>query len=318
MNSDRSGRSADGPFDEAADITQEFWGTTRGWVPRRPDEGDDDTAGTRRARRGGLSGLRARQPARTAQRTGRTRQHGVVRPGDAAPPPQPARDELADGWPLDDWTDDWTSDEVVNHLRGPRGTYVNITVERPNVREPLQFRVERDEIPLITVPYAFEVRPGIAYLKIDRFSESTSEELRKKLDAIGESKLTGLILDLRDNPGGLLNQAIEVSDFFLPRNDLVVSTKGRADGSARSYSAPTGNRIRLPAVVLINRHSASASEIVAGALQDHDRALIVGETSFGKGLVQSVYTLQNDTGMALTTAKYYTPSGRLIQRDYSG
>lgn len=214
--------------------------------------------------------------------------------------------------------DDWTSDEVVNHLRGPRGTYVNITVERPNVREPLQFRVERDEIPLITVPYAFEVRPGIAYLKIDRFSESTSEELRKKLAAIGESKLTGLILDLRDNPGGLLNQAIEVSDFFLPRNELVVSTKGRAEGSARSYSAPTGSRIKLPAVVLINRHSASASEIVAGALQDHDRALIVGETSFGKGLVQSVYTLQNDTGMALTTAKYYTPSGRLIQRDYSG
>jgi carboxyl-terminal processing protease len=214
--------------------------------------------------------------------------------------------------------DDWTSDEVVAHLRGPRGTTVNITVERPNVREPLQVNVERDEIPLITVPYAFEVRPGVGYVKIDRFSESTTDELRTKLDELDESKLSGLILDLRDNPGGLLNQAIEVSDCFLPYNALVVSTKGRADGSAKAYKAPTTKKVMIPMVVLINRHSASASEIVAGALQDHDRALIVGETSFGKGLVQSVYTLQNETGMALTTAKYYTPSGRLIQRDYSG
>jgi carboxyl-terminal processing protease len=127
-----------------------------------------------------------------------------------------------------------------------------------------------------------------------------------------------LILDLRDNPGGLLNQAIEVSDFFLPQRELVVSTKGRADNSSKSYRAPSLEKVKVPLVVLINRHSASASEIVSGALQDHDRALIVGETSFGKGLVQSVYTLENDTGMALTTAKYYTPSGRLIQRDYSG
>ncbi len=214
--------------------------------------------------------------------------------------------------------DDWTSDEVVNHLRGPRGTSVNITIERPGVRDPLQFKVERDEIPLVTVPYAFELKPGIGYVKIDRFSESTADELRSKLNELKGSDLSGLILDLRDNPGGLLNQAIEVADFFLPRGDLVVSTKGRAEGSARSYRAPSSDKVRVPLIVLINRHSASASEIVAGALQDHDRALIVGETSFGKGLVQSVYTLQNDTGMALTTAKYYTPSGRLIQRDYSG
>jgi carboxyl-terminal processing protease len=214
--------------------------------------------------------------------------------------------------------DDWTSDEVVNHLRGPRGTTVNITIERPGIRDPLQFKVERDEIPLITVPYAFDVKPGIGYVKIDRFSESTADELRAKLKELDSSHLSGLILDLRDNPGGLLNQAIEVADCFLPRGDLVVSTKGRAEGSARAYRAPSLEKVRVPLVVLINRHSASASEIVAGALQDHDRALIVGETSFGKGLVQSVYTLANDTGMALTTAKYYTPSGRLIQRDYSG
>jgi carboxyl-terminal processing protease len=221
--------------------------------------------------------------------------------------------------------DDWTSDEVVNHLRGPRGTSVNITVERPGIRDPLQFKVERDEIPIVTVPYAFEVKPGIGYVRIDRFSESTSDELRAKLKEINAGNLSGLILDLRDNPGGLLNQAIEVSDFFVPYGQLVVSTKGRVDGSAKDYKAPSSEKahnsekiIKVPLVVLINRHSASASEIVAGALQDHDRALIVGETSFGKGLVQTVYTLENSTGMALTTAKYYTPSGRLIQRDYSG
>ncbi len=214
--------------------------------------------------------------------------------------------------------DDWTSDEVVNHLRGPRGTPVNITVERPNIRDPLQFKVERDEIPLITVPYAFEIKPGVGYIKIDRFSESTADELGQKLKKLDASHLSGLILDLRDNPGGLLNQAIEVADYFIPKGSVIVSTKGRMEGSARPYKAPSLDKVRVPMVVLINRHSASASEIVAGALQDHDRALIVGETSFGKGLVQSVYTLENDTGMALTTAKYYTPSGRLIQRDYTG
>ncbi len=212
--------------------------------------------------------------------------------------------------------DNWATDEVVKHLKGPRGTAVNIMVERPGVQKPLQFRVERDEIPMTTVPYAFEVRPGIGYVKIDRFSETTTQELNSKLDQL--SGISGLILDLRDNPGGLLKQAIEISDLFLNQGDLIVSTKGRISGSTKSYKAPGQERIQVPLVVLINHQSASASEIVAGALQDHDRALIVGETSFGKGLVQTVYTLSNDTGMTLTTAKYYTPSGRLIQRDYSG
>ncbi|MDR0842266.1 MAG: S41 family peptidase [Acidobacteriota bacterium] len=211
--------------------------------------------------------------------------------------------------------DDWTSDDVVSHLKGPKGTIVNITIERPGVRDPIEVAVERDEIPLVTVPYVFELRPGIGYVKIDRFNESTADELGKALDEMGP--LTGLILDLRDNPGGLLNQSIAVSDFFLPRGALIVSTKGRVEGSARTYEAPSDEKIDVPLVVLINKSSASASEIVSGALQDHDRALIVGETSFGKGLVQSVYTMTNNTGMALTTAKYYTPSGRLIQRDYS-
>jgi carboxyl-terminal processing protease len=217
----------------------------------------------------------------------------------------------------DEPIDDWTSDEVVNHLRGPRGTTVNITVERPGIREPLQFAVERDEIPTYTIPYAFEIRPGIGYIKLERFAESSGDEFRAKAEELGVEKLSGLILDLRNNPGGLLNQAIAISDFFLPRGEIIVSTKGRARGSERTYKSSTVEEIKIPLVVLINRHSASASEIVAGALQDHDRALILGETSFGKGLVQSVYTFDNNTGMALTTAKYYTPSGRLIQRDYS-
>jgi carboxyl-terminal processing protease len=214
--------------------------------------------------------------------------------------------------------DDWTSDEVVNHLRGPKGTTVHITVERPGIDEPLQFAVERDEIPTFTIPYAFEVRPGIGYIKLERFAESSADEFAAKAEELGVEKLSGLILDLRNNPGGLLNQAIAISDFFLPRDEIIVSTKGRARGSRKDYKSKTVEEIKIPVVILINRHSASASEIVAGALQDHDRALILGETSFGKGLVQSVYTLENNTGMALTTAKYYTPSGRLIQRDYSG
>jgi carboxyl-terminal processing protease len=214
--------------------------------------------------------------------------------------------------------DDWTQDEVVDHLRGPRGTTVEVTIERPGIRNPLQFKVERDEIPIITVPYAFEVKPGIGYVKVERFAETTAEELRKKLDKLSGSKMAGLILDLRDNPGGLLGQAIEVTDFFVRKNDLIVSTLGRMPNSSHRYTAPSLEKLSVPVVVLINKHSASASEIVAGALQDHDRGLIVGETTFGKGLVQSVYPMGNKTGMALTTARYYTPSGRLIQRDYSG
>ena len=211
--------------------------------------------------------------------------------------------------------DTWTQDDVVSKLRGPRGTVVNITIERPGVREPLEIAVERDEIPIVTIPYAFEIQPGIGYIRMDRFAETTTNELKTALDEM--KGITGLILDLRGNRGGLLNQAISVSGFFLPRGEVVVSTRGRAEGSARIYQSPGSETRDIPLVVLINGDSASASEIVAGALQDHDRALIVGETSFGKGLVQSVYTMSNNTGMMLTTAKYYTPSGRLIQRDYS-
>jgi carboxyl-terminal processing protease len=212
--------------------------------------------------------------------------------------------------------EEWTQDEVINHLRGPKGTKVNITIDRPSLNRPLDIEIVRDEIRLYTVPYAFLIRPGIGYIKVDRFSDTTSDELSDKLKAFGDNNLKGLILDLRDNPGGLLQQAIEVSDLFIGKNKVIVSTKGREDSSRKNITAPGRNGFDFPLVVLINRSSASASEIVAGAVQDHDRGLIVGETSFGKGLVQSVYTLDNGTGLALTTAKYYTPSGRLIQRHY--
>jgi carboxyl-terminal processing protease len=219
-----------------------------------------------------------------------------------------------EGRPLDALT----PEEIKDRLRGVPGSWVSITVERPEVRAPLQFKVERDEIPISTVPFAFEIRPGVGYVKIEKFSETTADELKEKLEKLNAGKLTGMILDLRGNPGGLLAQAIDVADLFLPRGQTIVSTHGRARGANHLYRTVGLKKILVPLVVLINRQSASASEIVAGAFQDHDRAVIVGERSFGKGLVQSVYRLGGGTGMALTTASYFTPSGRQIQRDYSG
>jgi carboxyl-terminal processing protease len=220
-----------------------------------------------------------------------------------------------EGQPIDDWD---INDEVIPNLKGPKGTKVRITIERPGEPQPLEMTVERDEIPLYTIKYAFDIRPGIGYIRIDKFSETTSHELDEALAKLGQAEMKGLILDLRDNPGGALSQAIEVSDRFLAKDQIIVSTKGRQGQQAHEYRAPRGRRYMYPMVVLINQNSASASEIVAGALQDHDRALIVGETSFGKALVQTIYPLDDGSrGLALTTGKYYTPAERLIQRDYS-
>jgi carboxyl-terminal processing protease len=167
------------------------------------------------------------------------------------------------------------------------------------------------------VPDAFWLRPGIAYLKIDQFNENTSKEMTDKLAQLGEKDVKGLILDLRENPGGLLNEGIEVAGHYLKKNETVVSVRGRAQPN-KTYTARNDNGGKdYPIVVVVNRYTASAAEIVSGALQDHDRAWIFGETTFGKGLVQQVYPLSDNTGLALTTAHYYTPSGRLIQRDYS-
>lgn len=208
-------------------------------------------------------------------------------------------------------------DAVVRRLKGPKGSKVRITVVRPGLPEPLQMTVTRAEIPTNSVAYSFMIEPGTGYIRLKDFTQTSSQELGEAWEKLEKQGMTRLVFDLRSNPGGLLDQAVGVSDFFLSKGDKVVSTRGRSAGSDQAFLSPGKNaKPRIPVVVLINKGSASASEIVAGAIQDHDRGLIVGQTSWGKGLVQSVFTLSDGAGLALTTAKYYTPSGRCIQRDY--
>jgi len=216
-------------------------------------------------------------------------------------------------------TENLNTTEIADLLKGPRGTAVKIVISREGTPDFMTFTVVRDEISRKSVQDAFWVKPGIAFVKILSFNETTSKELIENLRRLkpDESEFSGLILDLRDNPGGLLNEGVAVADHFLPKGDLIVSHRGRS-APEKAYVAQRGNRGRdFPMVVLVNRYSASAAEIVSGALQDHDRALILGETTFGKGLVQTVYPMGEGTGLALTWAHFYTPSGRLIQRDYS-
>jgi carboxyl-terminal processing protease len=174
----------------------------------------------------------------------------------------------------------------------------------------------RDEIPHPSVDLKYEIRPGVGYIHLTQFQETTAQEVNSAIESF--PNLKGLVFDLRGNPGGLLSQAVEVCDHLLSKGQTIVSQRGRAYPD-QNYTASHGNDGKtFPIVVLVNRNTASAAEIVSGALQDHDRALIVGETTFGKGLVQTVYNLSENTGLALTTYHYYTPSGRLIQRNYSG
>src|SRR6202011_2668936 len=201
--------------------------------------------------------------------------------------------------------------------KGPRGTPVQIVVSREGVDKPITFNIIRDEIPRLSVQEAFWLRPGIAYIDVNSFNENTSKEMEDGLKKLGEANIKGLILDLRENPGGLLNEGVAVAGHFLRKGEVVVTHRGRAS-SEKPYAARGSSHGQdYPIVVLVNRYSASAAEIVAGALQDHDRGWILGENTFGKGLVQTVYPLQENTALALTTAHYYTPSGRLIQPDYS-
>ncbi len=207
--------------------------------------------------------------------------------------------------------------EVAELLKGLKGTKVQVVVGREGADKPQVFNIIRDEIPRKSVEDAFFVKPGILHLDIQSFNENTSKEVEENLKRVGEQNVKGLILDLRENPGGLLNEGVAVSGRFLQNGQVVVSHRGRASAE-KPYLTRNGSVKRdYPIVVLVNRYSASAAEIVAGALQDHDRALILGENTFGKGLVQTVFPLAEGTGLALTTAKYYTPSNRLIQRDYS-
>jgi carboxyl-terminal processing protease len=213
-------------------------------------------------------------------------------------------------------TDGMASDLVAKALKGPKGTHVQVSMIRVGEAKPLSFDLIRDEIPNPSVDLKYEIRPGVAYIHLKQFQETTAQEVDDAVDSFGNLK--GLVLDLRNNPGGLLSQAVDVCDHLLAKGQNIVSQKGRAYPDV-VYTATHGNDGHtFPIVVLVNRNTASAAEIVSGALQDHDRALIVGETTFGKGLVQTVYNLSEDTGLALTTYHYYTPSGRLIQRNYAG
>jgi len=209
-----------------------------------------------------------------------------------------------------------TTNQVADMLKGAKGTPVNISLGREGWDKPIEVTVVRDEIPRPGVEYSEMVKPGIGYVHVSTFNETTDDDLKAALKQLDWSKLDGLIIDLRDNGGGLLNQAVGMADLFLDKNELVVSHRGRSSPE-RPYYAVMGNQgIEVPLVVLVNSGSASASEIVSGAIQDHDRGLIVGETTFGKGLVQTQFPLSEDTALLLTTARYYTPSGRLIQRNY--
>lgn len=218
-------------------------------------------------------------------------------------------------------TTGWHQSDALKHVRGDKGVPVEITVERAGEPQPITVKITRDEVPYPSVRNHFIARPGTGYIALSGgFNKTTSEELQLAMADLKKQGMTSLILDLRRNPGGLLKVAIQVSESFLPRGKGIVSVRGREGvfNRSRSSQSESDSPETMPLVVLINGESASASEIVAGAIQDQDRGLIVGQDSFGKGLVQTVVPLPGGTGLTLTTAKYYTPSGRCIQREYNG
>jgi carboxyl-terminal processing protease len=211
-----------------------------------------------------------------------------------------------------------TNQDVFKSLRGPEGSIVKVAIQRDGVPGRIDFDIARAKIPQESVPYAFMIRPGVGYIRITRFASATGEELETKLEQLKAQGMKELLLDLRFNSGGLLNQAVEVSDRFLPAGQKIVYTRGRGPNSSSDFYATDRDKFSdFPMIVLVDHGSASASEIAAGALQDTDRGLVVGVTTFGKGLVQNQLKLRNNSALLLTIAKYYTPSGRLIQRDYS-
>ncbi len=210
-----------------------------------------------------------------------------------------------------------TNEGVFSKLRGPRGTTVRVTIERPGLEDILEYEIVRDKIPLFCVDAKFMIDKETGYVRLNRFSETTSDEVEQALQELEAQGMKQLIFDLRNNSGGYLEQAHLVVDKFVAGGKKVVYTQGRIPNASRDYySSNKINYRKYPLIVLINRGSASASEIVAGAIQDLDRGLVLGERSFGKGLVQSQYELGDGSAVRVTTARYYTPSGRLIQRPY--
>src|SRR6266404_1142922 len=214
---------------------------------------------------------------------------------------------------------DWSNDEVSKNVRGERGKDVRLKVERAGEEAAVNVKIVRDSVPLPSIRNAFMLVSTTGYVGlVGGFQHTTDDELRESIATLRKDRMRQLILDLRNNPGGLLDQAIDVSSEFLPRDQVIVSVKGRSEYHEPAvYKSNGSDPEELPLVVMINRNTASASEIVAGAIQDHGRGLVVGETSFGKGLVQHVFPLPFNTGLTLTTARYYTPYGRSLQRDYS-
>jgi len=210
-----------------------------------------------------------------------------------------------------------TNNQVIKKLRGEKGTKVNITVVRPGLDEPVEFTIVRDEIPIHAVDVGMLFNNDIGYVVLTRFSETARKELIEELSELRKSGMEKIILDLRNNPGGLLQQAFEVSDVFISGTKLIVYTKGRLPDFDEEFNAQQQYIYeKFPLIILVNKGSASASEIVSGAIQDWDRGLIVGETTFGKGLVQRPFILEDNSAVRITVAKYFTPSGRAIQRDY--
>jgi carboxyl-terminal processing protease len=211
----------------------------------------------------------------------------------------------------------WTTEQAMLKLRGPKGTPVQIEVRRRGYEQPIPIELIRDEVHLLTVPAYFMIDSTTGYIQMRDFGENTDREVKVALRDLVSKGMRRLVLDIRGNPGGPLDQAIKVSNEFLPRGKMIVYTRGRISNSDQDYRGTEDGAFQdIAMVVLVNRNSASASEIVGGALQDHDRAYLVGETTFGKALVQSVYRISSGAGLALTTAHYYTPSGRLIQRPW--
>jgi carboxyl-terminal processing protease len=208
--------------------------------------------------------------------------------------------------------------EVRDKIRGPRGSTVKLTLERSADKRIENVDIVRDAVAQPSIPDAYMLKPGVGYIDMTRgFNYTTTDELLDALDRVHAKGMTSLVLDLRNNPGGFLDQAIHVAEVFLRGGQRILTQKGRNGYRDNVYESRNNAPDLTPLVILINENTASASEIVAGAMQDHDRALIVGQTSFGKGLVQSIIPLEYGAGLTLTSAKYYTPSGRLIQRDYS-
>jgi carboxyl-terminal processing protease len=214
-------------------------------------------------------------------------------------------------------TKGWTVDQAMHKLRGAKGTTVYVGVKRRGYSEMIKFELVRDEVYIPTVPAYFMIDDTTGYIRMQDFGENTDRDVKHALRDLSSKGMKRLLFDIRGNPGGPLDQAIKVSNEFLPKGKMIVYTRGRVPNSDQDYRATEESEFtEMPIVALVNRNSASAAEIVSGALQDHDRAYLVGETTFGKALVQSVYRISGGAGLALTTAHYYTPSGRIIQRPW--